>query len=76
MMLDVTRKYTLPFLIVWIVAGMVSLAWNLYDDRRERRELALSAARSFLTQIRHMRSWNARHGGVYVPVTDRVIPNP
>jgi len=75
-MLDATRKYTLPFLIVWIGVGLLSLLWNLHDDHRERSRLALQSARIFLTQIRNMRSWNAGHGGVYIPVTDMVHPNP
>ncbi len=75
-MQDTTRKYTLAFLILWIGAGLLSLFWNLYDDRRERDQLALQAARTFLAQIRNIRSWNAGHGGIYVPVTGTVLPNP
>ena len=75
-MLDTARKYILPFLLLWIGVGLLSLFWNLYDDRRERNQLALQAARTFLTQIRHMRTWNAQHGGIYVPVTDTLLPNP
>jgi diguanylate cyclase (GGDEF)-like protein/PAS domain S-box-containing protein len=55
---------------------MVSLAldWN-------RAEVAMQAmARergvALFQLVERTRDWNARHGGVYVPVTDSTVPNP
>ena len=75
-MLDETRIYTLVILIAWLVVGTATMAWNLYDDRCDRNKLALQAARSLMANIRYTRTWNARHGGVYVPVTKANQPNP
>ena len=70
------QRYTAFLLTIWIGAGLISLAWNLYDNRQERKELALLAARTFLTQIQNTRTWISLHQGVYVPVTEKQQPNP
>ena len=63
-------------LIIWLAAGAISLFLNLYDDRKEREDLAFQTARTLLAQLVHTRTWNARHGGVYVPIRPHVQPNP
>ena len=70
------RKYITVILITWLTAGFISLFWNLYDEKQERENLAFQNARTFLTQLLQTRTWNARHGGVYVPVSPDVQPNP
>ena len=70
------RKYITVILITWLTAGLFSLFWNLYDEKKERETLAFQNARTFLTQLVQTRTWNARHGGVYVPVGPDVQPNP
>jgi diguanylate cyclase (GGDEF)-like protein len=44
--------------------------------RKEQRHVTLQTARTFLTQVILTREWNADHGGVYVPVTAEMKPNP
>ena len=61
--------------VIWILTGFASLMWNLFDDARERRDLALQVARSFFSQLTVVRSWNSDHGGVYVAVSETVQPN-
>ena len=39
-------------------------------------KIALHAARSFFQQIVIIRTWNARHGGLYAPITKETQPNP
>jgi diguanylate cyclase (GGDEF)-like protein len=46
----------------------------LSEDRL--KEIALSQARALFNQVVDVRDWNARHGGVYVPVTPETPPNP
>ena len=70
------KQFILIILLIWLTAGAFSIVWNLYDDRREYEMLALEAARTFLVQIKYMRSWNAGHHGVYVPVSKETRPNP
>ena len=36
----------------------------------------LNIGRSFLKEIKTTRLWNAKHGGVYVPITEETTPNP
>lgn len=50
--------------------------WNVADDRKDREELAFETARAFFLEVVLARSWNARHGGVYVVVTKDTQPNP
>ena len=70
------RKYITVILMTWLTAGFISLSWNLYHEKKERETTAFQNARTFLTQLVQTRTWNARHGGVYVPVGPDVQPNP
>jgi len=59
-----------------LVAGVaVSLFINMRTIDRDYKEIAMITARSFFQSIVVTRSWNASHGGVYVPVSDRAEPN-
>ncbi len=70
------KNYTGLMLTGWLITGILSLGWNLYDDRKECEALALRSARIFVVQMNNMSSWNAMHKGVYVPVTEETRPNP
>ncbi len=67
---------------VWLVAGLLvfvlgtSLAWNLWTAEKHSEELVWRAARSIADTIVAMRAWTAEQGGVYVPASSRVLPNP
>lgn len=63
-------------LAIWVVLVLGSLGWNLHQAYNARAELALRTARSFFEQVVLTRRWNARHGGVYVQVTEETQPNP
>lgn len=39
-------------------------------------QVATEGARNMFRMVVLTRSWNASHGGVYVPVTPRTLPNP
>ena len=45
-------------------------------DEQRLKDIALSQARALFNQVVDLRDWNARHGGVYVPVTPETQPNP
>ena len=67
-------------------AAILIIFWTLflgYMFKRETalhenrlRDIALSQARALFNQVVDVRDWNARHGGVYVPVTPETPPNP
>jgi diguanylate cyclase (GGDEF)-like protein len=61
---------------VWIAIVSGSFFWNFVEAVKARDEIAFQTARSFFDQIVIARTWNARHGGVYVPVTEDTQPNP
>ena len=61
-----------------LLAGAIGYAYHL-DIQRSRahhEELASQMARTFFDQLVLVRLWNASHAGVYVPVSDRIAPNP
>jgi len=62
--------------ILWVGLVFLSLSWNLHSARKEQQTIGLQMARSFFDQILITRRWNAGHGGVYVPVSSKVTPNP
>jgi hypothetical protein len=70
------KKYIIAILIVWTVSVGVSLYWNIISASKNEENTALQGAKSFFKQIVLTRSWNAGHGGVYVPVSMKVQPNP
>jgi two-component system NtrC family sensor kinase len=43
---------------------------------KKSKQVYLESARSLFALIVTTREWNARHGGVYVPITDEIQPNP
>lgn len=73
------RRFNFKLLLaalLWCGLVGVSLAWNVYQAHAQRQTLALETARSFFEQVVITRRWNARHEGVYVPVTPDTRPNP
>ena len=61
---------------IWLVLISASLLWNYLNARQNQQSVAFQTARSFFNLILVTRSWNAQHGGLYVPVTSLTQPNP
>ena len=69
-----------------VIPGIGILAWSVLlcllffvqdnAHRRHNRAMMLEAAKACFAQIVDARAWNARHGGVYVPVGKDAAPNP
>jgi signal transduction histidine kinase/DNA-binding response OmpR family regulator len=70
------RRYWLLPLLIWTVLASLSLADHLGDIRTQAIEVSTEGARNMFRMIVLTRAWNAEHGGVYVPVGDKVQPNP
>ncbi len=45
-------------------------------EEQRIRDIALGQTRALFNQVADMRAWNASHGGVYVPITERTPSNP
>jgi signal transduction histidine kinase/CheY-like chemotaxis protein len=70
------KKITLISVLTLIFVVAISFFWNIVSENNNRKALALQTAKSFFRLIVHTRSWNAQHGGVYVPVSQHASPNP
>jgi len=64
----------LVFAWTLIVVGL-AMSDALHIDRAVR-EMAISEARAHFNKDQAFRFWASSHGGVYVPVSDQVTPNP
>ncbi len=74
--LKAIRHFTTNLLISWTLLVGASLIWNLVDERDHVVKLAKKEAVVTFNKDWVFRLWVAKHGGVYVPVTDETPPNP
>ena len=66
--------WLLPLAVCALVIG-ISLRQSIGDIRHHSAELATEGARHMFRMVEMTRLWNARHGGVYVPVTPDSQPS-
>ncbi|MEW5722839.1 MAG: response regulator, partial [Thermodesulfobacteriota bacterium] len=64
------------FLAGWTLIIALALAEEAVTLKKVRQALALDQARSLIDNDIIYRRWNALHGGVYVPITEKTPPNP
>lgn len=73
-------KYFKQFFISMIVGFTIliatSLSWNITNERKTTYELAKVEALGNYNKDLAFRKWASMHGGVYVPITDSIVPNP
>ena len=69
-------RFRWPWLSVWtlFILGLVGLLFR--QDHREHRIAALAEAKALYQKDLVFRLWNSEQGGIYVPVTAKVQPNP
>jgi diguanylate cyclase (GGDEF)-like protein len=70
------KKSIIPVSVAWMILIAMSFLWNYTNARKEQETIAFQTARSFFNLIVITRDWNSRHGGVYVPMTEKTLPNP
>ena len=70
------KKNISIIIAIWILLISISFVFNYSNSRENLTDVALQSSRSFFELIVITREWNARHGGVYVPVTSQTQPNP
>ncbi len=54
---------------------LACFAWHSRDQQNYTLELARSHARTAWAKDVDYRRWSATHGGVYVPITEKTLPN-
>lgn len=69
------RYWILP-IFVWTVIVATSHYFDRQENSQHAMELAAARGRFIFQMIESIRLWNARHGGIYVPVTESTRPNP
>lgn len=74
--LNYIEKYTLLALIVWTGIFVFSYITNLNNEKETVHQLAVNEIRSNFHDIDTFRGWISSHGGVYVPISEKVVPNP
>ena len=70
------RRWWLLLLAFWAAGAGVLLSGQLADIRSQSIQIAAEGARNMFRRVVLTRSWNASHGGIYVPVSERTQPNP
>ena len=70
------RYYVIILIAVWSLVVSGSFWWNVSQGRREILSMARLQARVAHKKDVIYRRWNAEHGGVYVPASEKTIPNP
>ena len=70
------RRWWVVLLFLWAAAIGIYTYLHLGQMREQMTSVALAGARNMFRMVILTRNWNASHGGIYVPVTQRVEPNP
>ena len=61
--------------VIWTVLLMASWQWNYLNGKQETVELATNQLDTSFKKIDAFRAWFASHGGIYVEVSDDLVPN-
>jgi PAS domain S-box-containing protein len=76
-MFSVTNKsFSAIQLVAWSLLVAGSLLWNIYSIHQNHLEKGLIEARTLFELNLMYRKWATLHGGVYVPLTGTLKPNP
>lgn len=70
------RRWWLIPLLLWALVIGIYVHLHLEQLREQTTRIALEGARNMFRMVILTRNWNASHGGVYVPITDKIEPNP
>ncbi len=70
------KYYVIILIAIWSLVIGASFWWNAYQGRREVLSMAELQARVAHKKDVIYRRWNAEHGGVYVPVSEKTKLNP
>jgi len=70
------KSLAIIILTSWTVCILASAVWNNRQHEKEVNGILQQIARTSIERDKLYRLWNARHGGVYVPLTKTMQPNP
>jgi signal transduction histidine kinase/drug/metabolite transporter superfamily protein YnfA len=61
--------------VIWTVLLVASWQWNTLNEKAATVQLATNKLDSSFKKIEAFRNWFATHGGIYVTVSDELLPN-
>ncbi len=67
---------TIIILLSQSIIILISFFWNISSAKDNMYKVVKSQGDAFFSELITSRAWNAQHGGVYVPVSDKLQPNP
>ncbi len=70
------KLYSVGVGVLWTMAMLLSLAWNIRTLQIHVLEIAKNSATAVFNKDIAFRKWVAGHGGIYVPATADTPPNP
>ena len=70
------KRATVTLLLGWTMLFVLLLLLSGSHLRQTTSAIALSEARAHFNKDVAFRQWTARHGGLYVPATEKTPPNP
>ena len=70
------RKGLASIAVIWTALLGISFFLNLQGTREAVKGIVLESARTLFVNIELTREWNALHGGVYVPISEKTSPDP
>ena len=70
------KKLSAMLVLLWVTAIALSLLWNWGHAQKTAMRIAEEEGSATYEKDLVYRMWNAKHGGVYVPVTPETPPNP
>lgn len=70
------KNYYKLLYFLWGLFAIISFYIDITDHKGNLNDIALNKGRTLFSQILITRQWNSNHGGVYVPVSDSIQPNP
>lgn len=70
------RRWWLIPLLLWIGGSALYFQGHMHDMRQQLTAVGIEGARNMFRMVVLTRNWNSSHGGVYVPVTPQIQPNP
>jgi PAS domain S-box-containing protein len=70
------RKTLWISIISWLLLVCVSFTWNSWQSWQSMLNQGRSEGKMAFLKDLSYRVWNASHGGIYVPITDDLKPNP
>ena len=63
-------------IVLWFFIVIASYFLNITTIQKNIDKIALGQGQAFFNEIQTTRAWNAKHGGVYVSITEETQPNP